>query len=487
MLFAVVGVGWAAHSRRSISSLSPFAQVEEVSVGIDGPAPQTLDIRKSAGKELDQALLGNVYETLVGRDQNNNLVPSVAEHWQVSKDGLTYTFDLHSDMRFSNGDAMDSSDVVYSLQQAIDGNYVDAGELAGIAKVRNPDPSTVVVTLSAPNPKLLRALSSRAGIVYDSSAKLDYAKQALGSGPFTVRDFEPGNAMKLVRNTLYWQQQSASAQVRLRYFDTPKAMREAMRDGRIQMAVLRPGESPQPYEGNRKYHVAKGNGTVKVMLALNNGTNSIFSDERARKAARLIVDTPSLVRHEPSASAPLGGPIGPLEPGYDDLNSLYEHDLSEGENDINYFSPEYLGTTTFLVPEEYSDLGNQIAKQFEPTRFSLSVQVVNDETLRQRLTNGDYTMAITTMDGTDDAGQFADGIFGYQNGDAQAMWRQAMAATNDADHQAGLRSYAKAVSQDAAAAWLYNESSTVVTGRKVIGAPGNMTDQLLPLRDLRLK
>lgn len=487
VLFAAVGVGWVAHNRDSINSLTSIVPVSEVAVGVDGPAPQTLDIRKTPGKELDQALLGNVYETLVGRDQDNNLVPSVAKGWDVSKDGLTYTFDLHSDMRFSNGDAMDSSDVVYSLQQVIDGSYVGAEDLSGIAQVRNPNTSTVVLTLNSPNPRLLRALSSRAGIVYDSSAKIDYAKQALGSGPFTLRTFEPGNSIKLVRNTLYWQQQSASSQVRLHYYDSADSMRSAMKDGEIQMAVLQPAESPKPYQKNDKYNVAKGESTVKVMLALNNGTNSIFSDERARKAARYILDTTSLVKSQPSASATLGGPIGPLEPGYEDLNSLYPHNLSEGENDINYFSSAYLGSATFLVPEEYTDLGNQITKQFAPSRFNLNMQVVNDATLRQRINNGDYTLAITTMDGTDDASQFANDKFGYQNGDAQQLYRNALAATNDTDYQSALKTYAKAVSLDAASAWLYNESSTVVTTKKVTGAPRNMTDQLLPLRDVLTK
>ena len=59
-------------------------------VGIEGNAPKSLDIRTEQGTAVEQALLGNVYETLVSRSDTNKLQPGIASSWQISDDGLTY-------------------------------------------------------------------------------------------------------------------------------------------------------------------------------------------------------------------------------------------------------------------------------------------------------------------------------------------------------------------------------------------------------------
>lgn len=104
----------------------------------------------------------------------------------ISDDGLTYTFTLNSNMTFANGHKLDSSDVVWSLQNVINNNYVGSDQLGSLKEITNPDEKTVVITLNQPNPCLLRALSGRAGIVYDEESTANYSKKAVGSGPFTV-------------------------------------------------------------------------------------------------------------------------------------------------------------------------------------------------------------------------------------------------------------------------------------------------------------
>ena len=148
-----------------------------MAIGIQGSAPESLDIRTEQGTALEQALLENVYETLVSRSETNKLQPSIAKSWQISDDGLTYTFTLNSNMTFANGHKLDSSDVVWSLQNVINNNYVGSDQLGSLKEITNPDEKTVVITLNQPNPCLLRALSGRAGIVYDEESTANYARK----------------------------------------------------------------------------------------------------------------------------------------------------------------------------------------------------------------------------------------------------------------------------------------------------------------------
>ncbi|MDF7640271.1 hypothetical protein PT279_01485 [Bifidobacterium sp. ESL0784] len=165
------------------------------------------------------------------------------------------------------------------------------------------------------------------------------------------------------------------------------------------------------------------------------------------------------------------------------------HNLDAGKNDLNYWitRPGYFGDITFLVPTEYQALGQQVLDQFKTTQLHLVMQVVDDDTLNQRLDNGDYKMAIVAMQGPDDLGAFANGRFGYQNSEAQQDYRNALASPNDIEYQQNLRAYAKTVSSDAGSAWFYTESSMVAADNNVTGYPRNMTDELLPLRDVSMK
>ena len=115
--------------------------------------PSNLDIRRTSGAALDQALVDNVYQGLVTRngDDGNAIVPELATDWTISADGLTYTFTLRQGVTFHDGTAMTADDVVTSLQTAKDDATIqNSADLAGVASISSPDPTTVVVTLTQP-------------------------------------------------------------------------------------------------------------------------------------------------------------------------------------------------------------------------------------------------------------------------------------------------------------------------------------------------
>ena len=158
MLSVMTWLGWSLTNRKNpITSFTTLVSDSSVAIGIQGSAPESLDIRTEQGTTLEQALLENVYETLVSRSETNKLQPSIAKSWQISDDGLTYTFTLNSNMTFANGHKLDSSDVVWSLQNVINNNYVGSDQLGSLKEITNPDEKTVVITLNQPHPCLLRA------------------------------------------------------------------------------------------------------------------------------------------------------------------------------------------------------------------------------------------------------------------------------------------------------------------------------------------
>src|SRR5690606_29474670 len=125
--------------------------------------PSNLDIRRTSGAALEQILVDNVYEGLVTRTPDGEIVPSLASDFEVSDDGLTYTFTLHDGVTFHAGGELTASDVVASFQEvAADEAFVGHADLAGVASIEAPDDATVVITLDQPNQNFLFALTGPA-------------------------------------------------------------------------------------------------------------------------------------------------------------------------------------------------------------------------------------------------------------------------------------------------------------------------------------
>ncbi|KAE8129190.1 MULTISPECIES: ABC transporter substrate-binding protein [Bifidobacterium] len=489
-LFALVWLAWSVLNRPSfLPGINPLQRNTTVTVGLR-QAPASLDIRTQGGHAVEQALLGNVYETLVQRNQSNQLEPGLASQWKVSKDALSYTLTLRPNLRFSNGDRLDAADVVWSLQQAVKGHFVGSDALSGLKSVENQGSSTIVITLANPNPTLLRALSGRAGIVYDAQANVDYSRGAVGSGPFIISGYQPGQSITFKRNGTYSAQRAASSQVTLRYYPDDVSLLSALRNNDVNMAIPDNPNLDASATGDPSLKVVDGMSTSKVLLAFNNSANAIFSDQQVRQATRYLVDSAAIAHAQPDAAAALGGPISQLEPGYEDLTGLFPHDSAKASSMLSYFSASYLGTMTFLVPQRYQALGETITQQLQDSGyFHVQMQVVDDATLNDRMAKGDYTMALMTMDETGDASAFANAnsVFHYENGDAQRQYADALRATNGDDYRKATQAFARTVSQDAASDWLYTRKDRIVAKAKLEGYPKNMVDQILPLQNLAMK
>ena len=138
----------------------------------NGPEPTTLDLHR--GSEVNaQNVLTDLYEGLVAFAADGRIVPGMAERWDVSADGLTWTFHLRDGLRWSNGDALDAPQFVASMQRALDPET--AAPLASLfASIRNapavmrgeqpatalgiqaPDARTVTIELTQPTALLER-------------------------------------------------------------------------------------------------------------------------------------------------------------------------------------------------------------------------------------------------------------------------------------------------------------------------------------------
>ncbi len=187
----------------------------------NGPEPTTLDLHR--GSEVNaQNVLTDLYEGLVAFAADGRIVPGMAERWDVSADGLTWTFRLRDGLRWSNGDVLDAPQFVASMQRALDPET--AAPLASLfAAVRNapavmrgeqpastlglraPDARTVVIELTQPTALLERLVLPIAAPIHLPSLRQYGAQHTrpghhVGNGAYRLVEWTPQASLLLERN-----------------------------------------------------------------------------------------------------------------------------------------------------------------------------------------------------------------------------------------------------------------------------------------------
>jgi peptide/nickel transport system substrate-binding protein len=162
----------------------------------------------------------SIYDQLirVGLD-GISLVPSLAESWEISDDGLTYTFHLRPNVLFSDGSPMTSDDVLYSWERAAnDPNQQWTFTLSALKRdadgqvegITAPDENTIVVELAQQwAPFLSDVAMFNMSVISKAFAEGNeerLATECLGTGPFALEEFRKGEALVLVKNTNYWEE-----------------------------------------------------------------------------------------------------------------------------------------------------------------------------------------------------------------------------------------------------------------------------------------
>jgi peptide/nickel transport system substrate-binding protein len=172
-------------------------------VKVDTLDPEANSVNESIW--LDQ----NLYSRLLQPNPTGTgLLPDLATSWDIAKDGLTYTFHLRTDAKFSDGSPLTASDVVYSITRSRKFSGGWGFLLTAMKSITAPDPHTVVVKLTQPHAPLLADLAMYAySIVPEKLVKAQGAKffqHPVGSGPFMVTSYSPDSEVDLVRNPHFY-------------------------------------------------------------------------------------------------------------------------------------------------------------------------------------------------------------------------------------------------------------------------------------------
>lgn len=448
--------------------------------------PGNLDIRQTAGSALDQILVDNIYQGLVSRTPEQEIVPALASDWTVSPDGLTYTFTLREGVTFHDGQELTPQDVVWSLQTRKDTpEWRDSARLANVSSIA-ADGQTITLTLAEPDSSLLWNLSGRAGLVLKKDDAVDYQTAANGTGPFTLESWVQGDSITFARNEDYWGDKAQVAEVVFDYIPDNQAALNAALAGEVDVLTGFDANLQEQVEANGDFTLELGKSTDKGTLAFNQSPGSPLADKRVRQAIRQAIDHDAIVEAAASGQT-MYGPIPELDPGYEDLSDVAPFDPEAAKALLAEADAEDL-SLTLTIPNFYGTTIPQIlVSNLNDVGISLEVESVDFSTwLNDVYINHDYDLSFVLHTEARDFENWAnpDYYFTYDNPEVQDLYAQSLAATDEDDAAALLAQAARIVSEDHAADWLYNGASVLAVATGITGMPTVNVNERLNLAEL---
>jgi peptide/nickel transport system substrate-binding protein len=303
---------------------------------------RTLDPAQ-AYDELSTAIVHHLNDTLVDYDEHGEIVPQLAERFELSQDQRTYTFVLRPNLVFSDGTPLDARAFVRSFERMLNPRKVPCpgtsfyhliegveafaeGRAPHITGVRTPDARTIEIRLTQPDQTFLNAMAMgfAAPVPVDYVERVgndEFARNPIGTGPFVLERWEMGSRIVIRRNPRYWNPQrplldaivyELSLARHLQFMRFQRAELDHANDYALSTAdyvALNSQPAWQPYI-QRSAEIAMYGVSMNCELPP-------FDNVHVRRAVSFAIDREAIARSRNYRIRPLGGVYPPGLPGYD--------------------------------------------------------------------------------------------------------------------------------------------------------------------------
>ncbi len=433
-------------------------------------------------------------ETLID-SRTGKIAPWLATEWSVSSDGLAWTFKLRPNVKFHDGTPFDAEAVVFNYMRQIDDKHpfylaeaiTRGATLVGVQKVEASGPLEVKFTRTRPSGGMLAQLSIPwAGLLSPTAIQklgADYARQPVGTGPFTFEKGSKGTEASVLANANYWGGKPTLGRVVIRAIPDLAAVTAALTAGEVDFATFVDFKDLDTFRRNPKLK-------VEVVEAANYGYVGVntkapkLQDVRVRRALAYAINRKQIVDVVLSGQ---GGPPGSFVPapipGYaKNLEDYYPYDAAKakallGEAGVSglslgIWSPSngYWPALAELIQGDLGKVGvTATIEKIDPARFGGAV------------TEGKHELFVwDASQASADPAEFANSFFlssnpraagrwGFNNKDFDDMVAKQDAEPDEAKRLPILEQMQKLILDDVPQIMLYNGRFAGVTSTRVQG------------------
>ncbi|MGV8937308.1 MAG: ABC transporter substrate-binding protein [Allorhizobium sp.] len=323
-------IGLIATTAMTFSLTGPvFAAKTSLVVGMT-IEPAGLDPTIAAPVAIGQVTWQNIFEGLVTLDRDGKIKPQLAKSWEISEDGLTYTFKLQTGVTFHDGEAFDATIAKASLERARGADSVNPQKrfFASIDTIDAPDAETLVLKLKQPAGSLLYWLAWPASSIVGTKSAADDKTTPIGTGPFKFVSWAKGDRVEMAANPAYWNKDITVKldKVTFRFIADAQAQAAALKSGDVDaFPEFGAPELVETFKDEPKLATVIGNTELKVVAGMNN-TRKPFDDKRVRQALMMALDRPTIVDGAWSGyGTPIGSHYTPNDRGFIDLTGVHPY------------------------------------------------------------------------------------------------------------------------------------------------------------------
>ena len=352
-------------------------------------------------QNVDIWVMNNMHALLVRANREaNEIVPDLAESWEISDDALAYTFHLR-EAQFSDGSPVTAQDVVFSLTRLRDDpESVQAAIYKIMESVTAPDERTVVITLSAPSSPFLATLAMFSAAIVPEKAVSElgegFGASPVGAGAFRMKEWRRGEVVAIERNPHYWEEGLPKLDGVEWYVvvdDNTRILK--VEAGELDAAIGIPFNRVADLEANPEINVHLDPSTREDHLLLNH-ENEWLGNKNVRKALNMAIDVKSIVDvvtfgYGMPANSYI--PVGALYYNPDNPNYPYDPEQAkamletEGASDL---SLNYVVATGNKVNEQIAIM---VKEQLGQVGVNVDIQKVDPGQIWDMFVEGTYDVA----------------------------------------------------------------------------------------------
>jgi peptide/nickel transport system substrate-binding protein/oligopeptide transport system substrate-binding protein len=309
--------------------------------------PRSLDPAMSTDVPTGRAV-GYLFDGLTRFDPEAKVEPSLASRWEVTPDGITYTFHLRNGVKFHDGSAFTARNVVHSWERALDpktksgaaqflfpikgAREFNAGSAPTISGLSVRDDTTLVVTLAEPLAIFIKMLAMPVASVVPDHPAANFGEHPIGTGPWKLVEWKHDDYLLFARNDAYFGGAPKADTLRARIIAEPSTGVAEFESGNVDILQIPATEAPDWQEDESRKQMLKSTPALELVYIGINTTRGPLADERVRQALNYAIDIDRIIeRLIAGRGSRAAGVIPPALGGYDSTRKPYRYDPAKAK------------------------------------------------------------------------------------------------------------------------------------------------------------
>lgn len=454
-----------------------------------------------------------VGETLVRFDENGEIMPCLAESWEISEDQLTWTFKIREGVKFSNGDDMTPELVKASLERTfkLSDRAVSFFEPASM----EVDGQNLLIKTKEPVAILPGSLADPLFLIVDTQADTDaFAMEGpICTGPYAVESFSPTDSCVVVRNEYYWDGEVPLDKVTLKCIDDQTTRSMALQTDEVQIAYNLKTENLADFEDSGEYNIQQLESLRSTYAFMNQ--NGVLGDKALRQAVIRGLDKETYCDTLLEGGATAGkAPVPPtLDFGFDELKDENAYDPdgakalleeagykdTDGDGFVETPSGEKLelNFVIYTSREELNVYAQAAQASLKDMGINVKLNTVSYETLLDMRDSGEFDMLIwnVLVANTGDPEKYlrenwystsSSNQMGYDNPQVDELLDQLVTEFNEDTRKNLIMQIQQLIMDDAATVFFGYETTYLFSSKSVTGVKMYPMDYYWLTKDISL-